>query len=311
MSFDIIPDIHGQSEKLHRLLAQLGWRRAAAGWANDDPNRQIVFLGDFIDRGPDNAGVLDTVRSLIDAGKAQAVMGNHELNAIHYHTPDPKNKRKHLRRRTKKNKGQHASFLNEFPRNSAQAADAIAWMRTLPLYLEMPGFRAVHACWNDDHINRLRAETADGVLNEEQFSRAANESDPLYSCVETTTKGPEVALPTGCEFVDKDGTKRKEVRVQWWKNGAASWIDLAMSVPNPEELPITAPPRNVTATTYPRDSKPVFFGHYWLSGEPVLQARNALCLDYSAGKDGPLVAYRVQGDEEPTCPIELGNLVIC
>ena len=34
--YDIIPDIHGQSEKLSHLLAKLGWRRGVAGWTNDD-----------------------------------------------------------------------------------------------------------------------------------------------------------------------------------------------------------------------------------------------------------------------------------
>jgi len=36
----------------------------------------------------------------------------------------------------------------------------------------------------------------------------------------------------------------------------------------------------------------VFFGHYWLTGMPEIEAPNALCLDYSAGiGDNPLVAY--------------------
>ena len=46
------------------------------------------------------------------------------------------------------------------------------------------------------------------------------------------------------------------------------------------------------------DAKPVFFGHYWLPGPPVLELPNALCLDFSAGKDGPLAACRMdQGDD--------------
>lgn len=87
--FDIIPDTHGQFEKLKTALAGLGWCKTPAGWANSDPHRQIVFLGDYIDRGPDNKGVIKTVRELVDSGKARAIMGNHELNALHYHTRDP------------------------------------------------------------------------------------------------------------------------------------------------------------------------------------------------------------------------------
>ncbi|MCX7559700.1 metallophosphoesterase [Sulfitobacter sp. F26204] len=81
---DIIPDTHGQSAKLEATLAGLGWRRNALGWTHPDPDRQTVFLGDFIDHGPDNRAVLMTVRELVDTGKAKAIMGNHELNALHF-----------------------------------------------------------------------------------------------------------------------------------------------------------------------------------------------------------------------------------
>ena len=43
--------------------------------------------------------------------------------------------------------------------------------------------------------------------------------------------------------------------------------------------------------------KPVFFGHYWMQGAPALQAERMACVDYSAGKGGPLVAYRWGGEE--------------
>lgn len=46
------------------------------------------------------------------------------------------------------------------------------------------------------------------------------------------------------------------------------------------------------------DGGPVFFGHYWLTGAPLLQSPRHACVDYSAGDGGPLVAYRFNG--EPT-----------
>ena len=42
--------------------------------------------------------------------------------------------------------------------------------------------------------------------------------------------------------------------------------------------------------------KPVFVGHYWMKGQPALQAAQVACVDYSAAKEGPLVAYRWQGE---------------
>lgn len=82
--------------------------------AASEPDRQIVFLGDFIDRGPENGAVVRIVRELMDSGRAQAIMGNHELNAIHFHATDP-DTGKPLRKHSEENFKQHDSFLKEFP----------------------------------------------------------------------------------------------------------------------------------------------------------------------------------------------------
>ena len=42
---------------------------------------------------------------------------------------------------------------------------------------------------------------------------------------------------------------------------------------------------------YQPANKPVFFGHYWMTGKPDLQQGNVCCVDYSAGKGGNLVCY--------------------
>jgi hypothetical protein len=41
-------------------------------------------------------------------------------------------------------------------------------------------------------------------------------------------------------------------------------------------------------------------------GDPVVETRNALCLDYSAGTDGPLIAYRFSPDDTE---VSLSNVV--
>lgn len=289
-TIDIIPDIHGQHAKLRVALDNLGWTRTPAGWIHPDPDRSIVFLGDFIDRGPENRAVIHTVRDLIDAGKARAIMGNHELNAIHYHTVHP-DTGKRLREHIPKNNTQHKTFLDEFPLDTRDAKEAIDWMRGLPLFLDDDDFRAVHACWITPTIDEIRKFTTNGVLSDEQFVHAANKDHELFSLVETTTKGPEGALPEGYSFRDKDGNLRRHVRLQWWNADAKTWRDIATSVPEPAMLPDMVLPDDLLAQTYSADERPVFFGHYWLTDDPVLQAHNALCLDYSAGKDGPLVTY--------------------
>lgn len=49
---------------------------------------------------------------------------------------------------------------------------------------------------------------------------------------------------------------------------------------------------------YGTDERPVFFGHYWLSGAPALYRDNICCLDYSVAKKGKLVAYRFHSEEK-------------
>ena len=78
-------------------------------------------------------------------------------------------------------------------------------------------------------------------------------------------------------------------------------------MPDAKQLPDVPLPDDLFAKIYPAGDKPVFFGHYWMLGEPDLQSTKALCLDYSAGTDGPLVTYRhISGSKE----ISLKNVEI-
>ena len=85
--FDIIGDILGHVNELKALLATMGYRRHALGYRH--PDRKVLFVGDFVDRGPAIGEVIEIVRTMVDADDALAVMGNHEYNAIAFHTPVP------------------------------------------------------------------------------------------------------------------------------------------------------------------------------------------------------------------------------
>jgi len=65
-----IGDIHGCQHALQVLLSQL------APTAGD----RLVFLGDYVDRGPDSAGVIDTLIALCRTPELEVVclQGNHE-----------------------------------------------------------------------------------------------------------------------------------------------------------------------------------------------------------------------------------------
>jgi serine/threonine protein phosphatase 1 len=66
-----IGDIHGDRAALDRLLARLPFVA---------PDDTILFLGDYVDRGPDSRGVIERLRRLPEetAGKVVLLRGNHE-----------------------------------------------------------------------------------------------------------------------------------------------------------------------------------------------------------------------------------------
>jgi hypothetical protein len=152
VDYDIIGDVHGQFDKLDALLDALGYRERAG--ARRHPQRQAIFVGDFIDRGACGVEVVRTVRRMIDAGAALAVMGNHELNAIAWHTPDAEDPGEYLRPHRRepwglKNRKQHAAFLAQVEHKRGLHREIIDWFLTLPLWLELPQLRVVHACWHE------------------------------------------------------------------------------------------------------------------------------------------------------------------
>jgi serine/threonine protein phosphatase 1 len=71
-----IGDIHGCLEKLERLLALIRYEPAAD---------RLIFLGDYIDRGPQSKGVIDLMLRLQQENPANIfIMGNHEDNFLNY-----------------------------------------------------------------------------------------------------------------------------------------------------------------------------------------------------------------------------------
>ncbi|MBX0290243.1 metallophosphoesterase [Hymenobacter sp. HSC-4F20] len=294
--YDIIGDIHGHAAELRQLLQKLGYTEQHGTYRH--PSRRAIFLGDFIDRGPQIRQTLQLVRAMVDDGTALAVLGNHEYNAICFHDEHPQGG--HLRPHIPRTIFQHLRTLEEFSSREgwAEWQDYIGWFKTLPLFLELPGLRAVHACWDPRHIAFLRTQLPDARITPDFLLRSAQRGTPEYLAVEETLKGKEIALPTGVQFHDKDGNPRTKMRTRWWTDPRACTYQDYYLEPIEALNPLRVAVEELADGWHYQDAVPVFFGHYWLRGTPQLLSPHAVCLDYSVAKGGELVAYRWHGEQE-------------
>jgi hypothetical protein len=266
---DIIADVHGEIDALRSLLRHLGYREDGI----HPEGRRVVFVGDLTDRGPDSPAVVDLVAGWIDGGRAQCVLGNHELNI--------------LLARERHGNGWFYGKQQGLDRSGIIVPQVLAddhirrqtlsLFASLPLVLEREDLRVVHACWSGDSIARLadeidavaayrRAEVrilaeldARDVTDAVERNLAMQNGNP----VKVLTSGPERRVERPFEA---GGKVRQEGRVPWWRD----YNEEACCV----------------------------FGHYWrieLSGESRedifdrahpydwLGSGRTLCIDYSVG----------------------------
>jgi hypothetical protein len=290
---DLIGDIHGHAEELRKLLLKLDYTESDGAYSH--PGRTVLFVGDYIDRGPNIKDTLKIIKAMVDKGSALALMGNHEYNALCFHAQ--KKGGGHVRSHLNKNIVQHYQTIKQFQNDQPEYESYIDWFKTLPLYYETDSFRAVHACWNDSNIKILKESLIDGKLTDELIAQSAVEGTKLYQAITQTLKGKELKLPTGSTFEDKDGTDRKEIRIKWWENPSEMTYKSISILPHEALTDDPIPVSDLQSTDYyPPTDKKVFFGHYWLQGEPSLYRNNICCLDYSVAKKGKLVAYRFDNE---------------
>jgi hypothetical protein len=280
------------------LVRQLGYD--ADGRHPQD--RRLVFVGDLGDRGPDSPRVLSWVQGLVEAGRAQCVLGNHELNLLR---GEPKaGNRWFLDPGHPEHRGE---FRHSACASPAQRARCQEFLERLPLALERADLRVVHAAWHAPSIEQLRRidgpvmpvfrrfedelrrRLKDGALGEaadaEREAYAAALVDPLarvpllrhvarleeleqgWNPVRVVTSGMERAVEAPFWA---SGKWRMCERVRWWES-----YD---------------------------DTVPVVVGHYWRKlggsgvdgqGEDLFEGhapnawvggrRNVFCVDFSIG----------------------------
>jgi len=291
---DIIGDIHEHADKLELLLQKLGYELKDGAYAHS--TRKVLFVGEYIDRGPKIKETLEIVKAMVDSKNAIALMGNHEYNALCFHFQETEGG--HLRKHLITNIIQHYETLKQFHNRQKEYEAYVDWFKTLPLFYETENFRAVHACWNNNNIEYLKTKLVDGKLTDELIFQSVKKGTHLNKAIEETLKGREMKMPEGLFFTDKDGTIRTEIRIKWWENPAEVTYKSISYEPleNLPDLPVEIVDLKAS-DYYLTDDKKVFFGHYWLKGEPSLYKQNICCLDYSVAKNGKLVAYRLDSEE--------------
>ena len=156
--YDIIGDVHGRFDKLTALMGRLGYRSDEDSFIPPFGHKAL-FLGDLIDPKPGHSSAggvratLIAVKAMCERGDALCIMGNHELNAIYYHSKGPDGK--WLRIHGSKNLRMHQGTLDDFPDYEEPTSEWLSvwipWMKDLPFFLELGNFRVVHATWHPGH----------------------------------------------------------------------------------------------------------------------------------------------------------------
>lgn len=157
-ALDVIGDVHGEVEALDALMHALGYDADA----RHPDRRTLVFVGDLCDRGPDSIEVIRRVQRWIAAGRAQCVLGNHELNLLRLDHKDGNGwffaGLPHLDDHNPRYRGCRAA-------TGAEQADILAFLDTLPLVLERDDLMVVHACPDATALAAARSSDALSALD--------------------------------------------------------------------------------------------------------------------------------------------------
>jgi bis(5'-nucleosyl)-tetraphosphatase (symmetrical) len=146
-----VGDVQGCADELAEILARA---RKAFG-----SRFELWVVGDLVNRGPDNRRAIESVRELVDAGRARYVLGNHELALLRVASG--------LREL-----GPYDSFGDLL--SAPDAAEWVEWLRRRPLVVEgrlgrrrfAMAHASVHPKWSLDELLR-RARRVEERLGHE------------------------------------------------------------------------------------------------------------------------------------------------
>ncbi len=294
---DVIGDVHGCYDALIKLLSRLGYQSVDGIYQHSE--RIAVFVGDLIDRGPGIRETLELVHSMHQHGKALVVLGNHEYNAVRFQQQILELLRGRPHQLPQRLQTLMRETLRQFSASPELWQLYTDWFARLPLFIDTPVFRAVHACWDEDLISAYRQRYPEEGITRE-FIEASQQKGSLESrIVDRLTRGTSMPLPDGMQLHGQDGFIRRFFRTKFWEESPKTYGDVVFQ-PDPLPYDLAEHPikqqHKERLLQYDVNAVPVFFGHYWLTGRPKPLQHNVACLDYSAVNFGRLTAYRFDGE---------------
>jgi len=244
-----VGDVQGCADELASLIA-----RAKARFGEDF---SLQVVGDVVNRGPDSRRALSLVRALVDAGRGEMVLGNHEIHLLSTA----------LGLRRLEPSDSLADVLE-----AADADDWIDWLRQRPLAVtgELAGqpYVMVHASvapeWSLEDVLRHAREAAAPL--------AASRASARHFLASPPTPGSprdDLARLTRCRSIAPDGA---------WSS----------ALPEPPARPWHA------LWSERGHDYGIVYGHWALQGlhvAPGLRGLDTGCVHHGRGRDGFLTAW--------------------
>ncbi len=292
--YDIIGDVHGHASLLKKLLQKLGYKKGENGYFHSE--RKAVFVGDFINRGPEIRKTIRIIRNMVENGNAFAILGNHEISAVIFHLKDKGGKP--LVKEPRKNYLSLIKTINEFLSFSDEWKSHLRWMRHLPLFLDLDEIRIVHACWSDSAIKIVKSaydERGSKSIFREYYKNPKSE---LSKSISVLTKGIDLKMPGDLKVISNKGIAPRSFRLRWWENPMGKTFK-EMSFESKCELPSYSLPKEINPKTffYFENEPIVFFGHYCRANGPHIIKPNLCCVDSCVSGAKTLMAYRWSGEK--------------
>ncbi len=292
--YDIIGDVHGHAALLKKLLHKLGYKKGENGYFH--PERKAIFVGDFINRGPEIRKTIRMIRTMVENENAFAILGNHEISTILFHLKDKGGKP--LIKEPQKNYLSLFKMINEFLAFPDELKSHLRWMRSLPLYLDLGDLRIVHACWSDSAINIVKSTFSERSRKSIFREYYKNPKSELSKSINVLTKGIDLKMPGDLKVINNKGVAPRSFRLRWWEKSIGKTFE-EISFESKFVLPRYTLPVEIIPDTffYPETAPIVFFGHYCRAKGPYIISSNLCCVDSCVSGAKSLTAYSWSGEK--------------